>query len=85
MALKIYSEKKEQVQNVPAKPEKFYDTPKLIRRAGIYYIGYETDEIQIEEWEAATVYEHPEYVYDLIISYRRKFYFNTAEDSPMNM
>ena len=63
----------------------FYETPKLLRRNGIYYIGYETDEIQIEEWEAIAVYEHPELVFDLIISYRRKFYFNTTEDSLLSL
>lgn len=62
--------------------EYMYPSPKLIRRNEIYYIGYLNDEIQIQEWEAYAVYEHPEMVYDLIISYRRKYYFNTADDSP---
>ena len=59
----------------------FYENPTLIFRQGCYYIGFETDEILIEEWEALEVYEHPDRVYDLIISHRRKFYFNAAEDS----
>lgn len=58
-----------------------YENPKLIRRDGVYYIGYENDLILIEEWEAIEVYEHPERVYDVIISHRRKYYFNAAEDS----
>ena len=58
-----------------------YENPKLIRRDGIYYIGYENDLIPIEEWEAEEVYLHPERVYDVIISHRRKYYFNAAEDS----
>lgn len=59
----------------------YYENPKLLRRDGIYYIGYETDQIAIEEWEAIEVYEHPELVYDVIVSHRRKYYFNTAEDT----
>lgn len=62
-----------------------YSTPKLIRKDGVYYIGYENDLIAIEEWEAAEVYEHPETVYDVIVSHRRKYYFNTAEDSIANL
>ncbi len=58
-----------------------YENPKLIRRDGVYYIGYENDLILIEEWEAEEVYLHPERVYDVIISHRRKYYFNAAEDS----
>lgn len=63
----------------------YYESPKLIRRNGIYYIGYLDDMIQIEEWEAQAVYENPQLVYDLIVSYRRKYYFNTAEDSPESL
>ena len=37
--------------------------------------------ILIEEWEAEEVYLHPERVYDVIISHRRKYYFNATEDS----
>lgn len=62
-----------------------YPTPKLIRRDGAYYIGYEDDLIAIEEWEAVELYEHPEAVYDVIVSHRRKYYFNTAEDSIANL
>ena len=76
MNFKVY--KKEQIVE---NKKTFYETPKLIRENGIYYIGYEDAKIQIEEWEAAEVYENPELVYDLIVSYRRKYYFNTAEDS----
>lgn len=43
-----------------------YENPKLIRRDGVYYIGYENDLIPIEEWEAEEVYLHPERVYDVI-------------------
>lgn len=83
MGIKIYTK----VENAPTEHENsgtgahYYQSPKLIRREGIYYIGYLDDEIQIKEWEAQAVYEHPELVYDLIVSYRRKYYFNTAEDS----
>ncbi len=90
MNLKVYSKKHniqegESGEKVPQEEASdkgiFYETPKLLRQNGIYYIGYETDKIQIEEWEAIQVYEHPETVYDVIVSYRRKYYFNTAEDS----
>lgn len=89
MNLKVYSESK-RTQKEAAGEEKrahadetpvFYETPKLLRQNGVYYIGFETDKIQIEEWEAIQVYEHPELVYDVIVSHRRKYYFNTAEDS----
>ena len=63
------------------KSEKRYESPKLIRRDGCYYIGYEYDLIPIEPWEAEEVYQHPEQVYDVIVSHRRKYYFNAAEDS----
>ncbi len=62
-----------------------YSAPKLLRKDGVYYIGYENDLIAIEEWEAVEVYEHPETVYDVIVSHRRKYYFNTAEDSITNL
>lgn len=55
---------------------------KLLRRDQIYYI--ETDEgqnIPIEEWEAAEILENHDAVYDVIIRHKRKFQFNTAEDS----
>lgn len=83
MNLKVYKKEDNQHNNGSENQTKpvFYKSPKLIRRNGIYYIGFETDEIRIEEWEAVAVYEHPELVYDLIVSYRRKYYFNTAEDS----
>lgn len=55
--------------------------PKLVRKDGKYYIEFENDMVAIEEWEAIEVYNHPEKVFDIIISHRRKFYFNTAEDS----
>lgn len=86
MNLKVYkSTKKEDTNGNDARNtvhQKKYASPTLLRKDGIYYIGYEDEVIQIEEWEAAAVYENPEMVYDLIVSYRRKFYFNTAEDSP---
>lgn len=56
-------------------------TPKLIRKDGIYYIVYEGDTIQIEEWEAMAIIENHALVYDVIVSYRRKFNFNTSQDS----
>lgn len=55
---------------------------KLLRRDQIYYIV--TDEgqnIPIEEWEAAEILENHDAVYDVIIRHKRKFQFNTAEDS----
>ena len=59
----------------------FYEKPKLIRKNGVYYIGYLQDMIPIEEWEAKELYENPKLVYDVIVSHRRKYYFNTAEDT----
>ena len=38
-----------------------YENPKLIRRDGVYYIGYENDLILIEEWEAEEVAKPAEY------------------------
>ena len=85
MGIKIYKKQDNNIGQdtnpVLENSSKYYDTPKLIRRSGIYYIGYLDDEIQIEEWEEQEVYENPDCVYDLIVSYRRKYYFNTAEDS----
>lgn len=54
--------------------------PKLIRRDGVYYIIYEGESIQIEEWEAMTILQNHDLVYDVIVSYRRKFNFNTTQD-----
>lgn len=89
MNLKVYSKSKKTQEEATGEANQahtdeksvFYETPKLLRQNGIYYIGFETDKIQIEEWEAIQVYEHPELVYDVIVSHRRKYYFNTAEDS----
>lgn len=61
--------------------DSYTQNPKLVRKDGMYYIEFENDMVDIEEWEAIEVYNHPEKVYDIIISHRRKFYFNTAEDS----
>lgn len=89
MNLKVYSgnnkkENKNEEKNVE-KEQFYYDMPKLICNDGLYYIGYLDDKVEIAQWEALQVYEHPETVYDVIVSHRRKYYFNTAEDSPRNM
>lgn len=60
--------------------EMMESAPKLIRRNGIYYIEYENDRIQIEEWEAMAVMQDHALVYDVIVSYRRKFGFNASQD-----
>ncbi len=55
---------------------------KLLRRDQIYYIETEEGQsIPIEEWEAAEILENQDAVYDVIIRHKRKFQFNTAEDS----
>ena len=61
-----------------AKTEK---PPKLLRRDGVYYIEYENDRIRIEAWEAQAILADHSLVYDVIVSYRRKFQFNTSQDS----
>lgn len=55
--------------------------PQLIRKDGTYYIDYEGRLTGIEDWEAEEVRQHPELVYDIIVSHWRKYYFNVAEDS----
>lgn len=55
--------------------------PQLIRKDGMYYIDYEDCLTGIEDWEAEEVRQHPELVYDIIVSHWRKYYFNVAEDS----
>lgn len=56
-------------------------TPQLIRKDGMYYIDYEDRLTGIEDWEAEEIRQHPELVYDIIVSHWRKYYFNVAEDS----
>lgn len=56
-------------------------TPQLIRKDGMYYIDYEDRLTGIEDWEAEEIRQHPELVYDVIVSHWRKYYFNVAEDS----
>lgn len=55
--------------------------PELIRKDGVYYINYEDRLTGIEDWEAEEIRQHPELVYDIIVSHWRKYYFNVAEDS----
>lgn len=56
--------------------------PKLIRRDGIFYVIYEGETIPVEEWEAMAILQNHALVYDVIVSYKRKFQFNTTQDSP---
>lgn len=64
-----------EVQRNPSAQE-----PQLIRKDGMYYIDYENRLTGIEDWEAEEVRQHPELVYDIIVSHWRKYYFNVAED-----
>lgn len=57
------------------------EEPRLIRKDGMYYLDYEDRLTGIEDWEAEEVRQHPELVYDIIVSHWRKYYFNVAEDS----
>lgn len=56
-------------------------SPQLIRKDGMYYIDYEDHLTGIEDWEAEEMRQHPEMVYDIIVSHWRKYYFNVAEDN----
>lgn len=55
--------------------------PKLIRKDGIFYILFENETIQIEDWEAEQILADHSLVYDVIVTYRRKFDFNTTQDN----
>ncbi|MGN0437509.1 MAG: hypothetical protein ACI4F4_03225 [Lachnospiraceae bacterium] len=81
-----FTSQNQKVEEIPERdefpqPSCFYEKPKLIRKNGVYYIGYLQDIIPIEEWEAKELFENPKLVYDVIVSHRRKYYFNTAEDT----
>lgn len=54
---------------------------RLLCRDGKYYIRYEEEVIQIEDWEAQQILQDHSLVYDVIVSYRRKFPFNATQDN----
>jgi len=58
------------------------DKLSLRRIEGVYYIQFDNELIQIEEWEAAMVMQDHQAVYDIVVDHRRKYNFNTAEDRP---
>lgn len=58
---------------------------KLLRIDNVYYIELDGERIAIEEWEAAEIAADRDRVYDAVIRHKRKFFFNTAEDSGENV
>ena len=61
------------------------DNIHLKRVEGQYYLTACGDLIPITEEEAILILADKNAVYDVIINKRRKFNFNTSEDSPENM
>ncbi|MCR5743453.1 MAG: hypothetical protein K6F92_07030 [Lachnospiraceae bacterium] len=58
------------------------DKLSLKRIEGVYYIQFDNELIQIEEWEAALIMQDHQAVFDIVVDHRRKYNFNTAEDRP---
>ncbi|MBR4993777.1 MAG: hypothetical protein IKY04_05955 [Lachnospiraceae bacterium] len=59
--------------------------PRIIEKSGKFFIEFAGKEIQIEAYEAEAINNNPSAIYDVIVSYTRKFNFNTAEDSGENI
>lgn len=59
--------------------------PKCFSKDGKYYVEFAGKTIEIEEWEAKSLENNPDGIYDVIVAHTRKFNFNTAEDSGENI
>lgn len=55
--------------------------PKIISEDGRFYIEFADRRLEISENDAGWLKNHPDKIYDAIVSLTRKFNFNTAEDS----
>ncbi len=54
---------------------------KLIRQDGIFYILYNGEKIEITQNEAVAISQDHSLVYDVLVTHKRKFNFNTTEDN----
>lgn len=56
---------------------------KLLRKDNVFYVEYGEMRFPIEEWEAREILADHDKVYEVVIRHKRKFNFNTTEDTIM--